>query len=107
MTPTETAPTATAPTVWSRLPIFAATWLSYAGFYVTRKEAFSLKAPIKAALHVDDAGVSSLITTYLIAYAAGQFFSAWLSRRMSNKKQLLLGMSTSVLCNIALGALFS
>src|SRR5262245_36415046 len=105
MTPAETTTTAP-PTILSRMPIFAATWLSYAGFYTTRKEAFSLKKPIMSALGVDADGVSSLITTYLVAYAIGQFVAAWLSRRMSNKRQLLLGMPTSVVCNLALGALF-
>jgi OPA family glycerol-3-phosphate transporter-like MFS transporter len=91
----------------ARLQVFAATWLSYAGFYVTRKVFNVAKGPIKHALDLDDAGVADLFTTYLVTYALGQFLSAWLSKRMSNRTQLLLGMTTSVLCNLALGFLLS
>ncbi|HEY4222631.1 MAG TPA: MFS transporter, partial [Myxococcota bacterium] len=93
---------ATARALSTRAQLFAATWLSYAGFYCTRKVFNVVKGPIKHALDLDDAGVANLWTVYLVAYAAGQFLSAWLSRRMSNKKQLLLGMATSVVCNLAM-----
>jgi MFS transporter, OPA family, sugar phosphate sensor protein UhpC len=89
-----------------RTQVFVATWLSYAGFYVTRKVFSVVKGPIKESLHVDSLGVSHLWTIYLVAYMLGQFLSAWLSRRVSIRTQLLLGMTTSVLCNAALGVLF-
>jgi sugar phosphate permease len=37
----------------------------------------------------------------------GQFASAWLSRRFRNRTLLLVGMSTSVVCNLVMGALVS
>jgi sugar phosphate permease len=89
-----------------RLQVFAVTWFSYAGFYVTRKVFSVVKGPIEAALHIDDIGASHIFTTYLVTYMLGQFLSAWLSRRMTNRSQLLLGMSTSAACNLAMGALF-
>ncbi len=88
-----------------RLQLFAATWLSYAGFYATRKVFPVVKGPIKHALDLNDAGVSNLWATFLISYAVGQFVSAWLSRRMTNKRQLVVGMSVSVACNLAMGLL--
>jgi sugar phosphate permease len=89
----------------ARMQLFAATWMSYAGFYFTRKVFSVVKGPIKSALALDDVGVSNLWLTYLVTYALGQFLSAWLSRKMSNRTQLMLGMTTSVLCNVAIGAL--
>jgi sugar phosphate permease len=88
-----------------RMQVLVATWLSYAGLYVTRKVFSVVKGPIKAALQLDDVGVSHVFTTYLVTYACGQFLSAWLSRRVSARAQLLVGMSTSVLCNVAMGVL--
>ena len=88
-----------------RAQVFAATWLSYAGFYCTRKVFSVTKGPIKAALHIDDLHVSHLFTTYLVAYMLGQFLAAWLSQRVTNRTQLLLGMTVSVGCNVAMGAL--
>ena len=88
-----------------RWQVYAATWMSYAGFYVTRKVFSVVKGPVKLALAVDDRGVAGLWTTYLVAYFVGQFFSAWLSRRVSNKTQVLVGMSVSVACNVAMGLL--
>ena len=46
-----------------------------------------------------------LFTIYLVTYMLGQFLAAWLSRRVSNRRQLLIGMSTSIACNAAIGAL--
>lgn len=88
-----------------RLQLFAATWLSYAGFYVTRKVFSVVKGPIKVALEADDLFVSHLFTTYLVTYMLGQFLAAWLSRKVASRTLLLLGMSISIGCNLAMGAL--
>jgi sugar phosphate permease len=88
-----------------RLQLFAATWLSYAGFYVTRKVFSVVKVPIKAALHMDDLHVSHLFTAYLVTYMLGMFAAAWLGKRMTNRTQLLWGMGVSVGCNVVMGGL--
>ena len=90
-----------------RWRVFIASWLSYAGFYCTRKAFSVVKGPIKTALSTDDLGVAYLYTLYLVAYMLGQFLSAALSRRLSNRRLLLIGMSTSVACNLAIGALLA
>jgi sugar phosphate permease len=90
-----------------RWRVFAASWLSYAGFYCTRKAYSVVKGPLKKALSTDDLGVAYLFTIYLVAYMLGQFLAAWLSRRMTNRRLLLIGMSTSVACNLAIGALLA
>ena len=88
-----------------RAELFAATWLSYAGFYVTRKVFSVVKGPLKVALATDDLGVSGLFTAYLMAYMLGQFLSAWISRRVNNRTQLIAGMGVSIGCNLAMGVL--
>lgn len=88
-----------------RAELFAASWLSYAGFYVTRKVFSVVKGPLKVTLSTDDLGVSFLFTAYLMAYMVGQFLSAWISRRVSNRTQLMAGMGVSIGCNLAIGML--
>ena len=75
-----------------RWQVFVTTWLSYAGFYVTRRVISVVKGPMKTALHVDDLGVLHLFTTYLVAYMIGQFLAASMSKRLSNRTQALAGM---------------
>lgn len=88
-----------------RIQVFTATWLSYAGFYFTRKVFSVVKGPIKEKMGMDDFDISHLFTIYLITYMIGMFLTAWLGRRMSNRKQLLIGMGLSVFCNLAIGSL--
>lgn len=88
-----------------RLQLFAATWLSYAGFYVCRKVFGVVKGPIKVALGVDDLGVSHLFTVYLVSYMLGQFATAWLGRRFSSRALLIFGMGVASASNLVLGAL--
>ena len=90
-----------------RWQVFVTTWMSYAGFYVTRRVISVVKGPMKAALHVDDLGVSHLFTIYLVAYMIGQFSAAWLSKRLPNRTQALLGMSVSIGVNLVVGVLLT
>lgn len=88
-----------------RAEVFAATWLSYAGFYVCRKVFGIVKAPIKARLSLDDLQVSHLWTAFLVAYMLGQFLAAASEKRMTSRQALLVGMSVSALANLVMGAL--
>jgi sugar phosphate permease len=90
-----------------RIQVFTATWLSYAGFYFTRKVFSVVKGPIKERLMMNDLEVSHLFTAYLIAYMLGMFLTAFLGRRMKNRTQLLFGMGVSILCNLMIGSLLS
>jgi sugar phosphate permease len=89
----------------ARLRLFTATWLSYAGFYFCRKVFGVVKGPLKAALQLDDLGVSHLFTAYLASYMLGQFATAWLGRRVHSRTLLLAGMSLSCAANFALGTI--
>lgn len=84
-----------------RRQVFAATWWSYAGFYVTRKVFSVVKGPVMRVLHTDDLSVSHLWTVYLTTYSLGMFVAAALSSRMRCRSQLIFGMTLSVLANAA------
>jgi sugar phosphate permease len=87
-----------------RLFVFAATWLSYAGFYLCRKVLGVVKAPLKEALSINDIELAHLTTAYLVTYMLGQFLTAWLSRRVKSRTLLLYGMGVSLVCNLLIGA---
>ncbi|MGB8693776.1 MAG: MFS transporter, partial [Steroidobacteraceae bacterium] len=86
-----------------RAQLFAATWLSYFGFYVCRKAYSVLKRPLKDLLGLDDVHVAWPWTIFLITYMLGQFLAAWLGRRMESRRVLAYGMLVTAACNIALG----
>jgi len=86
-----------------RAQLFAATWLSYFGFYVCRKAYSVLKRPLKDLLGLDDVHVAWPWTIFLITYMLGQFLAAWLGRRMESRRVLAYGMLVAAACNIALG----
>lgn len=88
-----------------RMQLFTATWLSYAGFYLCRKVYAVVKHPLKLQFGFDDEQIAVPWTIYLIAYMLGQFFAAWLGRRMESRRVLLYGMSTAAACNVFLGFL--
>ena len=86
-----------------RWQVFVATWLSYAGFYVTRKVFAAVKGPLMERLHLDSFEVSHLWTAYLVTYMLGQFGAAALGRRYRSRTVLLVGMGVSIGCNLAIG----
>jgi sugar phosphate permease len=88
-----------------RAQLFTATWLSYAGFYLTRKVYAVVKQPLKQQFGFDDVHVAFPWTIYLITYMLGQFLAAWLGRRMESRRVLAYGMSVAAACNVALGLL--
>ena len=81
-----------------RVKIFAATWMSYAGFYFCRKAFGIVKAPLKDVLQVDDFQLAHVWTAYLIAYMIGQFLAGWVGVRIACRRLLLVGMMVSLLC---------
>jgi len=86
-----------------RSQLFAATWISYFGFYLVRKSYSVLKGPLKERLGLDDVHVAYPWTVYLITYMLGQFVAAWLGRRMQSRTVLINGMLVAAACNSALG----
>ena len=59
---------------WRRR-VFAATWLSYAGYYFCRKPFFIAKPALSEELGWDPAMLGYIGTAYLVAYTVGQFIA--------------------------------
>lgn len=100
--PMDNAPLSPAQRRW-RVNVFAATWLSYAGFYFCRKAFSIVKVPLRESLQIDDYQLAHLWTAYLLAYMIGQFLSGWLGSKIACRRLLLTGMGLSIGCNIAFG----
>ncbi len=83
--------------------IFAATWLSYAGYYFCRKAFYVTKATMGADLGISTMDLANLGTAYLLAYMVGQFSSAFFGRLLGPKRLLLVGMGASITANLAFG----
>ncbi len=86
-----------------RWRIFAATWLSYAGFYFCRKPFFIVKAALSEELSWDPSMLGLIGTAYLVAYALGQFAAGALGTRFGSRLLLLGGMAVTLVANLAFG----
>ncbi len=88
-----------------RYRIFFITWISYVGFYLTRKS-FSV-AKIGMAQDPDilltKIQMSQIEAAYLIAYAVGQFVWGISGDKFGTRKILLTGLLCSVLIAVAMG----
>lgn len=86
-----------------RYRVFAATWLSYFGFYFTRKPFFIVKAALEDKLGFDPNMLAFLGGTYLVAYAVGQFIGGSLGNKYGPRIVLLIGMAVSIGANVVFG----
>lgn len=87
-----------------QIKILAATWLAYAGYYFCRKAFYVVKGELSLDLGLTSMDLANIGTAYLVGYAVGQFSSAFFGRRLGPKLLLLVGMGTSLACNVAFGA---
>ena len=69
-----------------RLRVLVATWLSYAGFYVCRKNFPIVKSSVLEALELTKTQLAHLFSAYLVAYTLGQFLSGYLGTRVSARR---------------------
>ena len=86
-----------------RYRIFAVTWLSYAGFYLCRKN-FSVVMP----LLTDELGFTRtdlawILTGYSLIYMIGQFANGLLSDRYGSRFIVAAGLGISICSNITMG----
>jgi MFS transporter, OPA family, sugar phosphate sensor protein UhpC len=88
--------------VW-RYRIFAATWLSYAGFYFCRQAYSVVKSTLGRELGFSTTELAHVWTAFLVAYMVGQFVSGALGRRSGPRLLLLVGMAVSLGCNVVFG----
>jgi OPA family sugar phosphate sensor protein UhpC-like MFS transporter len=90
-----------------RVKVFAATWLSYVGFYFCRKPFSAAKAAIGHETHWSATTLGNIWAAYLVAYALGQFVAAGMGTRLGPRKNVLLGMLLSILATSAMGVTLS
>jgi MFS transporter, OPA family, glycerol-3-phosphate transporter len=86
-----------------RIKVFAATWLSYVGFYFCRKPFSSAKAAIGDETGWSASTLANIYAAYLIAYSVGQFLASAMGPKIGPRKNLLLGMAISVVVTVIMG----
>jgi OPA family sugar phosphate sensor protein UhpC-like MFS transporter len=83
--------------------VFAATYLSYFGFYFCRKAWGATKAGIQEQLHWSKETVGNIGAAYLIAYAIGQFLASRMGPKLGPRLNVLIGMALSITVTAAMG----
>ncbi|HEU0034553.1 MAG TPA: MFS transporter [Kofleriaceae bacterium] len=86
-----------------RVKIFATTWLTYVGFYFCRKPFSAAKAAIGTEFGWDATTLSNIWAAYLIAYAIGQFLASAMGTKLGPRRNVLIGMTLSILVTLAMG----
>ena len=87
---------------WRRR-VFAATWLSYAGYYFCRKPFFIAKPALSEELGWDPVMLGYIGTAYLVAYTIGQFIAGAAGNKWGPRLLLLTGMAVSIIANLGFG----
>ncbi|MCL6518522.1 MAG: MFS transporter [Armatimonadetes bacterium] len=88
-----------------RYTTFAVTWITYAGFYLTRQSFSAAKAGIieDPLVHVSKSMLGVVDAAYLIAYAIGQFIWGVAGDRFGCRKVVLTGILLSIVAGFAMG----
>ncbi len=86
-----------------RIVVFAATWLAYASFYLTRKNYSVAQPALMEEYGWSKQDVGIIVTAYLTAYAIGQFGNGVLVDRLGSRRMLALGFGLTVAMSVALG----
>ncbi|MCS6912678.1 MAG: MFS transporter [Myxococcales bacterium] len=84
--------------------VFGITWLSYASYYLTRKNLSVVKSRLHDELGVSAAALGVIDTLYLVGYAAGQFVSGVLGDRFGPRRLIAAGMMASAATALIFGA---
>lgn len=87
-----------------RWAVFGLTWLSYASYYLTRKNYALAKVSLQKTYGLTTDQLGTIDSTYSAAYAAGQFFWGWAADRVGPRRVIGFGMMASAACSIAFGA---
>ncbi len=90
-----------------RVKVFAATWLSYFGYYFCRKPFSAAKAAIGDETGWSATTLANIWTAYLIAYAIGQFLASGMGTKLGPRRNVLLGMGLSIAVTLAMGITLS
>jgi sugar phosphate permease len=90
-----------------RIRIFATTWLAYVAFYFCRKPFSVVKKALERETGWSTSDLGDLWAVYLIAYAVGQFLASHMGTRLGPRRNVLLGMTISILATLAMGVTLS
>jgi len=83
---------------------FGLTWLSYASYYLCRKNLSVVKSRLDDELHVGVTTLGAIDTAYLVAYAGGQFLNGALGDRWGARRMIAAGMLASAAACVVFGA---
>ncbi len=86
-----------------RIRAFWGTWLAYAGFYLCRKTLTIAQPELMKEFGWGASLFGVMLTGYHIGYATGQFINGPLSDKWPARKILALGLTATVLLNVAFG----
>jgi len=86
-----------------RCVIFAGTWLAYAGFYLTRKNYAIAQLEFTVDLNLLKEQVGIITTSYLTAYAIGQFANGVLGDLLGARRMLVFGLVLTGAMSACLG----
>ncbi|HVE81489.1 MAG TPA: MFS transporter [Myxococcales bacterium] len=82
----------------TRARVFALTWLSYASYYLARKNFSVAKKTIELELGIGRQALGWIDTGFLAAYAVGQFVFGRVTDRAGAKRVLVAGMLATAAC---------
>jgi sugar phosphate permease len=86
-----------------RWAVFGLTWLSYASYYLTRKNYSIAKARLQDAYGIAPDQLGTIGGAYSAAYAVGQLVWGAAADRFGPRRVLGLGMIATALCSMAFG----
>jgi sugar phosphate permease len=86
-----------------RFLVFGLTWLSYASYYLTRKNYALAKTSLQDGDGVTTGQLGTIDSAYSAAYALGQFVWGAVADRVGPRRVLGLGMVGTALCSVAFG----
>jgi sugar phosphate permease len=87
----------------TQVAVFGLSWISYASYYLCRKNFGVAKARISTELGASTAMLAAIDTGYLGCYALGQFLCGWLGDRVGPRRLVGAGMIASAALVAAMG----
>ena len=86
-----------------RARIFFTTWLAYVGYYFCRTPFNATKALIGKETGWSATQLGDIGAVYLFTYAVGQFLASQMGTRLGPRKNVLIGMTVSIVATLAMG----
>jgi sugar phosphate permease len=87
----------------TRVQVFGLTWLSYASYYLTRKNFSVAKTNVMAAAHLSKQQLAHIDTSYLASYAIGQFVWGVVADKVGPRRVIGVGMLTTAALSVLFG----